>query len=83
MLVLEPKAAKRHSLVKRRRFTLIQVGWTVFGLGVIWDLVYHGLLFVYGLALPAALDLIGGLGHGVTFAGSVVIIYALLRRRRN
>lgn len=69
-----------HSVVKRRPFTLIQAGWLIFMLGVVWDLVYHTALLLTGVTLPSALDLIGSLGHAVTFVGAVVIIFALLRR---
>ncbi len=69
-----------HSFVKRWPFTLIQAGWLIFMFGVVWDLVYHTTLFLINGALPSALDLIGSLGHTVTFVGIVVIIFALLRR---
>ena len=69
-------------LSKRSPLSLLLLGWIVFALGVLWDLIYHAALFLVNTSLPSSLDLIGSFGHVVTFGGTVIIIYALLHRNR-
>ena len=66
-------------------FSLLHLGWIIFGLGVIGDLVYHTFLLLTILSRPdrtlsITWYLIGALGHAVTFGGLVLIILALMRR---
>lgn len=72
--MLGMRRANGHSFL-----SLLFLGWVIFGLGVLWDLSYHAALLVV-TSLPSSLDLIGSFGHVITFAGIVLIIYALLRR---
>jgi hypothetical protein len=69
-----------HRSTRRSPLSLLQLGWTVFALGVAWDLIYHAALFLVSVPLSSSLDLVGSFGHVVTFGGTVIIIYALLRR---
>lgn len=63
-----------------RPLGLLELGWIVFVLGLAWDLVYHFALLVVRMPLSSSIDLLGSFGHVVTFGGTVLIIYALMRR---
>lgn len=68
-------------LTRRSPFDLLLLGWAVFILGVAWDLIYHAALFLVTTPISSSLDLLGSFGHVITFAGIVLIIFALLRHR--
>lgn len=64
----------------RRPRWVIRLGVTFFTLGVVWDVVYHAALWLFGAVWPAVVDTVGEWGHTVTFAGVVVIIFAALQK---
>ncbi len=62
---------------------LKRIGWILLIVGLVWDVAYHGTLVVVGGALGPLFDVIGNLGHVVTFAGIVIVILYLLRENQN
>ncbi len=63
------------SLVTRHSSHL---GWLIFALGAVWDVIYHAPTILLGAQWPPALDAIGEFGHVITFLGIVTIIFAVI-----
>ncbi len=66
-----------------RLFKLDRLGWAIFALGLVWDLVYHTALLLAPARVTDTLDLVGGLGHVLTLVGLVIVVWQILRRNSN
>ncbi len=56
------------------RLKLDRLGWTVFALGLAWDVLYHARLFFAPSVVTDTVDFIGSLGHVVTFVGIALVL---------
>lgn len=69
------------SFIKHSPLSLLRMGLGIFALGLVWDLIYHTVMFVTNLAPSPTQDMVGSLGHIVTVMGMVIILTAQFRRR--